>query len=232
MRSGIASCAASVSTSPEWIDALTPTMSAISPANRSTRALATTDDERRTARRVRPRRAGQLGDAVVLALEGDRRLVDEQRLQDLRVLDHPVDAHLRRLHRDAGTVVVELLPPRAEPDLEPALRQQVDRRELTREHRGMAVVAVEHERADVQRGREHGGRAPSPRSGRAPRRSGRGRTRRVPERLELADGVGPRAPSSGPWISIPNRNVCSLMGDLSVRPGRRACPSGTSRACA
>ena len=95
---------------------------------------------------------GQIGDAVVLALEVHRRLVGEQRLQDLGVLDHPIDAHLGRVHRDAGAVVVELLPPRAEADLEPALRQHVDRRQLAREHRGMAVVAVEHERADVQRG--------------------------------------------------------------------------------
>ena len=37
IRSGSASCAAAVSISPEWIDALTPTMSAFAPAKRRTR---------------------------------------------------------------------------------------------------------------------------------------------------------------------------------------------------
>ena len=181
-------------------------MSATAPGEAQHPRLTTADDERRTAGRVRTRRARQIGDAVVLARERDG-LVGEQRLQDLRVLDHPVDAHLGRVHRDAGAVVVELLPTRAEPDLEPTLRQHVDRRELAGEHRGMAVVAVEHERADLQRGGEHrGGGHRRDRPEPLVEVVGH-EERRVPERLELADGVGPRScPSNGPWTSTPNRN--------------------------
>ena len=92
-----------------------------------------------------------------------------------------------------GAVVVELLPPRADADLEPALRQHVDRRELAGEHRGMAVVAVEHERADLQRGGQHrGGGHRRDRPEPLVEVIGH-EQRRVPERLELADGVGPRA---------------------------------------
>ena len=114
------------------------------------------------------------------------------------MLDHAVDAHLRRIHRDAGLVVVEALPARAEPDLEPTLGQLVDRRQLAREHRGMAEVAVEHERPDVERRGDGGrGRHRGDRSEALVEVIGH-EHRRVAERLELADRVGPRPVVEGP----------------------------------
>ena len=189
--------------------------------------LATTDDERRTAGRVRPRRTGQVGDRVVLAREVDGLLLREQRLQDLRVLDHAIDAHLRRFHRDARAVVVELLPARADADLEPPFRQHVDRRELTGEHRGMAVVAVEDERADLQRGGEHRGRGHR-RDRAEPLVEVIGNEqRRVAERFELADGVRPRAAfERAVDLDAEPEPVHRHDRAISARPGRRARPGG------
>ncbi len=186
------------------------------------------------AGRVRPGRSREIGDAVVLAREVHRPLVGEQCLQDLGVLDHPIDSHLGCVHRDAGAVVVELLPARADADLEPALRQHVDRGELAGEDCGMAVVAVEHERADLQRGGEHCRRSHRRDRPEALVEVIGHEQRRVAEALQLADTVGPGATLERP-VDLdcePERVHTHAPTAISVRPGRRARPGGTSRACA
>jgi len=59
---------------------------------------------------------------------------------------------------DAGLCVVERLPAGAQTDLEPTARGGVDRGEFPGEDRRVAEVAVEHQGADAQLGRD--GRAP------------------------------------------------------------------------
>jgi hypothetical protein len=54
------------------------------------------------------------------------------------------DANLGRLHRDAGALVVERFPASSQADLQPAFGEQINRRQLAGEHRGMSKVAVEH----------------------------------------------------------------------------------------
>ena len=88
-------------------------------------------------------------------LPGERHgLGIEEGAQDLGVLDHAVDSDFGRIHRDARSLIVESLPARTEPDLEPATGQLIDRRELPREDGGVAEVAIEHQRTDVQRRRD------------------------------------------------------------------------------
>src|SRR4051812_35760999 len=81
----------------------------------------TADQERRTTGAERLRRSVKVGDAVMLACERALTL-GKERAQHPGVFDHAIDAHLRRIHRDARALVVEPLPTRAETDLEPAFR--------------------------------------------------------------------------------------------------------------
>ena len=111
----------------------------------------------------------------------------KQALHDLHGLGEPRDAHARLVERNAGGLVVGGHPTRADPELEPTVGEQVERRHLARAHNRMLVVVAEHERADAQRVGD----------GRGVRERDRRREvvvdevvgneqRRVPERLDLA----------------------------------------------
>ena len=54
----------------------------------------------------------------------------------------------RGRHREADGLVVGLVPPGAETDVEPAVRDEVERRERLREHRGGTQRLAQHERAE------------------------------------------------------------------------------------
>src|SRR5207244_335766 len=91
-------------------------------------------------------------DRVVLALE--RELAPgEELLDDGHRLREPLDPRARRIERHAGLLVIRDHPPRADPEVEPAVGEQVERRSLFGQHHRMPVVVVENKRADAQRGR-------------------------------------------------------------------------------
>jgi len=87
-------------------------------------------------------------DGVVLALEGERP-VGHQPLDDGDALLETVQAHAGRVVGHARAFVVAAHPPGTQAELEPTVGEQVDRGRLLRQHEGMAVVVVEHERADA-----------------------------------------------------------------------------------
>ncbi len=117
---------------------------------------ATADDERRVRLLHRLRLPVQLGDRVVLAREAEC-AVGEQAFEDRDRFGEARDAHARAIELHPGLFVVGRHPSCADAELEPAVRQQIERRGLTREHDGMLVVVAEHERADAERV-GHGGR--------------------------------------------------------------------------
>jgi hypothetical protein len=150
-------------------------------------------EDRRAARPVRLGRPVQSGDPVMLAREVERALA-EQALEHRDVLDHPADAHPRPVHRDARAGIVLDLIPGADADLQPPFGDQVERRQLARQHRRMPEVGGEDGGGDVQdrrrRGRDrHRGDRPVPLVEVIGREE-----RRVAERLQLTGRVGPRHP--------------------------------------
>ena len=71
---------------------------------------------------------------------------------------HSIDADLRRVVGNSELTVIPGVPARAKPELEPATGEEVERRRLLREHHRIAVVVVEHEATDPERGRRRRGR--------------------------------------------------------------------------
>src|SRR3989442_1614679 len=116
---------------------------------------AAADHDRRMRPLHRPRQDGRAAHAVVRAVMVDRSLGPET-LRERERLREPVDARLRWVVRDPELRVIARVPPRAEPELEPAIREEIDRRGLLREHHGVAVVVVEDEAADPQAARDVG----------------------------------------------------------------------------
>ena len=78
--------------------------------------------------------------------------------QDPEAFVELVDTLARRRQRDADRVVLGLRVSRTEPELEAAIGEQVDGCGLASEKPRVVKRAVDHERADAQRGR-HVGRA-------------------------------------------------------------------------
>ena len=99
-----------------------------------------------------------VGQVQVLAVERGRG-VAEQPDDDLDALVEAVHALLQRRQRDAVRVALLLVPARAEPDLEPALGDDVDGRGHVGQHRRMAVDHARDLAADPDPpgGLPHGG---------------------------------------------------------------------------
>src|SRR5437763_4528904 len=133
-----------------------------------------------------------VGDPVVAAVEGGR-FPTEQVDDDLAALLEPVTAFARRAELDAVGAGLLLVPPGAEADLEPAARNDVERRGHVGEHGRLAVVDARDQYAEPQpsrRLREGGERRPSLEAG--ARRVSEDRVEVVerPARLEQVDGIG------------------------------------------
>ena len=72
-------------------------------------------------------------------------MLGEEPLDDLARLAEPPDALARRVERDAHAFVLVLIPARADPQIQPAVGDDVDRRGHVGMHGGMAVgVAGDH----------------------------------------------------------------------------------------
>src|SRR6185503_16245265 len=104
------------------------------------------DEDRRMRLLHGLRPALGLLDVVVLAGERDL-LLGEEALHQRHRLSEPRDAHAAAVERDAGALVVAVEPARADPELEAPVREHVDSRALAREHRRVAEVVVDDERA-------------------------------------------------------------------------------------
>ena len=121
-------------------------MSAYSPARRQDAAAPASDDQRWTARGRRDRGPGGVRDLVVLAREGGASVAPHG-AHDGEALGQPGHAHRRRVHRDPRLLVVGRHPAGTEPELETALRDDVECRRLLGHEDGMPEVVVEDERA-------------------------------------------------------------------------------------
>jgi hypothetical protein len=131
----------------------TNTFSSIS-AKRS--PAAATEQQRRRAMHGLDR-AGHTLRAVVRPVEVHGPTV-QRGLDDPDSLAEPFDPHPTRPERDAGPPVLGAVPAGAQPELEQAVAQQVERRGLLGEDRGVAEVVGEHVAADPQAGGRVGGR--------------------------------------------------------------------------
>ena len=94
---------------------------------------------------------------VILAVEV-RRLLAEQADEYLAGFLEPVEALLDAAQFDAVGARFFFVPARTDAQLESAVRDDVQRCSHIGQHRGMAEVAVEHERADAQRRGDRRGR--------------------------------------------------------------------------
>ena len=192
MREGSASAADAAACALEGRDGLTPMMSACLAAKVSIRRPppAAGDEDGRTTRPVGSGGAVECGHPIVLPGEVERSL-GEQAPEHGDVLDQPVDADLGRIHDDARAGVVVDLVTGAETDLEPSLRELIDRRQLAGQHGRMTEVCGEDGCRDAQRGGRGG------RCGHGGDRAValvevvRREQRRVAERLELPRRIGP-----------------------------------------
>ena len=90
-----------------------------------------------------------LADRVVLAGEAER-LVREAALEDRDGLRQAGLTHGRRVERQADRLVLGPVPAGADGDVEPALAEDVEARQVLRQHGGMAEVVVQDECADAQ----------------------------------------------------------------------------------
>ena len=89
-------------------------------------------------------------DAVEAAVECHWPVADEARLEDLHRFREPCHSNARWIERQARAPIVGLHPAGADPQLEAAVGQQIDRGGLLRQQRRMAEVVVEHDGADTQ----------------------------------------------------------------------------------
>ena len=112
------------------------------------KAIASDDD-----RRMRPLDGKRMdrvaGDAVVLAGEVDLGPA-EQALDDRNRLGEPLDPDASSIEAEPDLIVLDSHVTRAQPQLEPSIRQEVHRRRLSREQHGMAEIVVDHVRADPE----------------------------------------------------------------------------------
>ena len=93
-----------------------------------------------------------------MATREAERSVGEQPAEDGDRLGHPLDPHARRVELQADRPVLGLVPAGPDPDVEPAVAEDVERREVLGHDGRVAQVVVEHERADAEPfGRHRGG---------------------------------------------------------------------------
>ena len=103
------------------------------------------------------RLAVEVGDRVVAAREAERP-VGEQPAEDGDRLGHPLDAHAGRVELQADRLVLGFVPAGPDPDVEPAVTDDIERREILGDDGWVAQVVVQHERADAEPfGRDRGG---------------------------------------------------------------------------
>src|SRR5207249_4545355 len=102
----------------------------------------------RPLHRLRP--ALRLFHLVVLARERHL-LLAEETLQQRHRFGQAPNAHAAAFERDARALVVAVEPTRTDTELEAAVREDVERRALAREHGRVAEVVVDDERADAER---------------------------------------------------------------------------------
>ena len=81
----------------------------------------------------------------------------EVRLEEGDHLLELVDPARRGLERDAHHPVLLLAPPRADAELEPAVGEEVERRDLLRQRRRLVVIHAEDAAPDAQRVGDRGG---------------------------------------------------------------------------
>src|SRR5712691_473411 len=105
----------------------------------------------------RQRIALELSDPVMLAGEREA-AAGEKTLDDLQAFFHTLDADTWAVVRDSRLLVVQGQPARPKAEIEPAVRKQVERRDLFGQHHRMAVIVVEYQGADSQGGRGVGRR--------------------------------------------------------------------------
>ena len=118
--------------------------------DRSVRSLAgPADADRRVRLLDRLRLAAGVVQLVVLPVEGRRSLVSRPD-DDLERLVEAVEPLLQRGQVDAVGVALLLVPAGADPELEPAVRDDVERGGHVRQHRRVAVGVAGHEHADPQ----------------------------------------------------------------------------------
>ena len=101
-----------------------------------------------------------VGDRVVLAREAERP-VREAPLEDGDRLGQARLADRCRVESQADRLVLGAIPARADRHVQPALGQDVEARELLRQHGGVAQVVVQHEGRDpepIRDGRDRGHR--------------------------------------------------------------------------
>jgi hypothetical protein len=86
-------------------------------------------------------------------LAGERHAsAGEKALDDRQCLRHALDPEARRVERDPCLFVIRRQPACPQPEVEPTIGEEIERRRLLGEHHRVAVVVVEHERADAKGG--------------------------------------------------------------------------------
>ena len=95
------------------------------------------------------RRSLHVLDLIVLA--GEREAATRhQALDDLQAFFHALDASAGAVQRNARLLVVRGHPPGAKPQIQAAIRQQIEGRGFLGQHHRMAIVVVENQRSDPQ----------------------------------------------------------------------------------
>ena len=112
-------------------------------------ATAAADEERRVRPLGRLRLGVVIGDRVVLAGEAERP-VGEAPLQDGDRLGQPCLADRGRVECHADRLVLGPVPARADRHVQPPLGEDVEARQLLRQHRGVPQVVVQHEGRDPE----------------------------------------------------------------------------------
>ena len=96
----------------------------------------------------------EIGDRVVAAAEAERP-VGEQPAQDRDRFGHALDPDAGPIEGQADRLVLGLVPTCADAHVEPAVADDIERGDVLRDHRRVAQVIIEDERADSQSGRGH-----------------------------------------------------------------------------
>ena len=156
---------------------------------------------------------------VVLALVGAR-AVGEEAAHDVDRFDHPVDPRARAVETDTGRLVVGGGPTGADPELQAALRQQIEGRRLLGQHRRVAVVVAPHEGPEAQHlGGVGGGHQRHRRGERIVEVVGH-RQRRIAPILDLPGELDPLSPAPPPTSSA-HRSGRDAPSPQLTRPPRR-----------